>query len=238
MWFRRSPRQSSRAGATACTAAKDSLVSDAPWAAGYRATPRRFLASGLAVAAAYVAVAVLVPAPPHGRTLYDGLAPQPPYRWVKPPAGRSGDNEQPQAYSTFLPLSATGSVPAEFATDDLQATLTLPANVVEPRAGETRARVTLTPLDPASLAPAPSGRRFDGNAYRLDAVYEASGAPVKLAGPITVVLRYAQHATTILRLDRVEDKPAWARLPTTVFTGSQEDLARSDRLGVFVASNP
>lgn len=193
---------------------------------------------GLILAAAYVAVVALMPPPPHGRMLYDGLTPQPPYRWVRPPAGQSGSNDQPQPYSTFLPLTASGSVPAELATDDLQATLTLPANVVEPRSGETRARVTLTPLDPAGLAPAPSGRRFDGNAYRLDAVYDASGAAVKLAGPITVVLRYAAHATTILRLDLVDGKPAWVKLPTTVFTGSQEDLAHSNRLGVFVASNP
>jgi hypothetical protein len=198
---------------------------------------REFLA-GFVVCAAYLAAAAFVPQAPHGRLLFDGLTPQPPYRWVRPPAGRAGDNEAPQPYATVLPLTARGSAPAEFATDDLQATLTLPANVVEPRAGETKARVTLTPLDPAALAPAPSGRHFDGNAYRLDAVYDGSGAPVKLTGAITVVLRYAVHAATILRLDRVDDKPAWVRLPTTVFNGSQEDLAHSERLGVFVASNP
>jgi len=218
-------------------APKARLVGAAIPAAG-RTIQRRLFAPGLAAAAAYVAVAVLWPSAPHGRMLYDGLTPQPPYRWVRPPAGRAGDNEQPQPYATFVPLTGAGSAPAEFATDDLQATLTLPANVVAPRAGETKARVTLTPLDPTALAPPPSGRRFDGNAYRLDVVYDASGAPVKLAGPVTVVLRYAVHATTILRLDSVDNKPAWVRVPTTVFTGSQEDLAHSDRLGVFVASNP
>lgn len=30
----------------------------------------------------------------------------------------------------------------------------------------------------------------------------------------------------------------WTRLATTVFTGSQENLAHSDRLGVFAASSP
>lgn len=199
---------------------------------------RRFLVPGIVLTAAYLAVAVLSPPPPHGRVLYDGLTPQPPYRWVRPPAGQQGDSERPAPYAAFLPLPATGSVPAEFATDDLQATLTLPANVVEPRAGETRARVTLTPLDPETLAPPPSGRRFDGNAYHMEAVYDASGAPVKLTGPVTVVLRYAVHATTILRFEKAGDRPAWVRLPTAVYTGSQEDLAHSDALGVFVASNP
>jgi hypothetical protein len=199
---------------------------------------RRLFVPGLVLSAVYLAAAALVPHPPHGRVLMDGLVPQPPYRWVHPPGGRAGDNEPPEAYATALPLSANGSAAAEFATDDLQATLTLPANVVAPHAGETKARVTLTPLDPATLAPAPSGRRFDGNAYRLDVVYDASGTPAQLTGPITVVLRYAVHATTILRLDSANDKPAWVRLPTTVYTGSQEDLAHSDRLGAFVASNP
>ncbi len=186
----------------------------------------------------YLAAAAVTPSAPHGRLLYDGLMPQPPYRWVHPPASRQGDNEQPKPYTTFLPLQAGGSVPAEFATDDLQATLTLPANVVAPRGGETRARVTLTPLDPDTLAPPPSGRRFDGNAYRMDVVYDASGAPVVLREPITVVLRYAVHAATILRLDRTGGKAGWTRLPTTVYTGSQEDLAHSDALGVFVPSSP
>jgi hypothetical protein len=206
---------------------------------GPRRTPwSRALLAGLAVIAAYLSAVAVSPSAPHGRTLYDGLVPQPPYRWVRPPSGRQGDNEQPKPYTTFLPLQTGGSVPAEFATDDLQATLTLPANAVEPRPGETKARVTLTPLDPDTLAPPPSGRRFDGNAYRIEAVYDASGAPVLLRGPVTVVLRYAAHATTILRLEKTNGKAAWVRLATTVYTGSQEDLAHSNTLGVFVTSNP
>lgn len=144
----------------------------------------RMLLPGLAVIAAYLAAVAVTPPAPHGRTLHDGLLPQPPYRWVHPPGGRAGDNEPPKPYTTFLPFLAGGSVPAEFATDDLQATL--PAGVVEPRSGEARARVTLTPLDPETLAPPPSGRRFDGTAYRMSVVYDASGAPVALRGPVTV----------------------------------------------------
>jgi hypothetical protein len=200
--------------------------------------PYPILLPGIVVIAAYLAAVAVMPPAPHARVLYDGLVPQPPYRWVRPPSGRQGDNERPQPYATVLPLRAGGSVPAEFATDDLQATITFPADVVEPRAGETKARVTLTPLDPETLGPPPSGRRFDGNAYRIEAVYEASGAPVKLRGPVTVVLRYAAHATTILRHEKTGDRAAWVRLPTTVYTGSQEDLAHSDTLGVFVASSP
>src|SRR5579864_109296 len=127
----------------------------------HRTSWRRELLAGIAVIAAYLSAVAVTPTAPHGRALYDGLMPQPPYRWVRPPAGRAGDNEQPQPYATFVPLTGAGSAPAEFATDDLQATLTLPANVVAPRAGETKARVTLTPLDPTALAPPPSGRRSE-----------------------------------------------------------------------------
>ncbi len=87
-------------------------------------------------------------------------------------------------------------------------------------------------------APSPPGRRFDSNAYRVDAIYAASGTSVTLRGPITVVLRYTVHATTILKLRRTQDAVTWERLRTTVFTGSQQDLAQSDSLGTFVASGP
>jgi hypothetical protein len=237
MWFRRRPHHSSRTQRERRRVADNRHIM-ASAHGGRRMRRISLLRAGVAVAVLYLAVAALVPQPPHGRVLFDGLTPQPPYRWVRPPAGRAGDNEPPRPYATVLPLTPAGSVPAEFATDDLQATLTLPASVVAPRAGETKARVTLTPLDPAALAPPPDGRHFDGNAYRLEAVYDSSGAPVHLTGPITVVLRYAVHAATILRLDRADDKPAWVKVPTTVFTGSQEDLAHSDRLGTFVTSNP
>jgi hypothetical protein len=195
-------------------------------------------AAGLAAALLYLAAAAWMPPAPHARVLYDGLVPAPPYRWVRPPAGYRGDNEPPKPYSAVLTLRPSGSPPAEFTTDDLQATITLPDNAIELRAGETQVRVTLTPLDPAPLAPPPAGRRFDGNAYRIEAVYASSGAAAALHMPVTIVLRYAVHATTILRLDHAAGAAAWSRLPTTVFTGSQEDLAHSDTLGVFVTSTP
>ncbi|HEV2357367.1 MAG TPA: hypothetical protein VGZ23_07135 [bacterium] len=122
------------------------------------------LLAGLALAVAYVVSATVAPHPPHGRIVFDRLVPQPPYRWVRPPAGRQSDNDAPQPYTGQVPLGAGGSVAAEFSTDDLQATVTLPAGVIGTR--------------------------------------------------------------------------TWTRLATTVFTGSQENLAHSDRLGVFAASSP
>jgi hypothetical protein len=122
---------------------------------------------------------------------------------------------------------------AEISTDDEQALVTFPQGAIVPRPGETSAKVALTPLDPNTLAPPPRGLRYDGNAYRIDALYTASGAAVDLAGPVTVVLRYPVHATALLRYA----DGAWTALPRQqVFTGSQQILAASDRLGTFVAA--
>ena len=76
------------------------------------------------------------------------------------------------------------------------------------------------------------GARFDGNAYRIEAIYATSAAPAALAGPVTVVLRYPVHATLILRFV----DPGWKALPTTRFDGTQQVLANSDGLGIFVAA--
>jgi hypothetical protein len=59
--------------------------------------------------------------------------------------------------------------------------------------------VKITPLDPSTIALPPQGMRVDGNAYRIEAVYSVSKAPVVLSKPATVVLRYPVHATDLLR---------------------------------------
>jgi hypothetical protein len=126
-----------------------------------------------------------------------------------------------------------GSAAAEVATDDDQALVTLPAGVIAPRTGESAVKVTITALDPATVAPAPKGQPYDGNAYRIDATYAGSGAPIVLAAPATVVLRYAIHATRMLRY---QDR-GWVTLSVTRYDGSQQVLSSTDRLGIFVAAS-
>jgi hypothetical protein len=191
----------------------------------------RRVAWGVTAALIYIGVVAAVwPVPM--RLLYDGLAPLPPYRWVHPPADRARDNQLPQPGTGTITFGPSGSRPAEVTTDDDQALVTFPGAVIAPRVGESTIKVTITPLDPATVAPAPDGQRFDGNAYRIEAIYVASALPVVLAGPVTVVLRYPVHATLILRFT----DPRWKGLPTNRFDGSQQVLANSDALGIFVAA--
>jgi hypothetical protein len=181
-------------------------------------------AAGLYLAAA-MASAWLPPV----RLLYDGLTPLPPYQWVHSPGNQATDTKPPRAQTATLELGPQGSKAAEVSTDDEQAIMTFPEGSVAPQSGEFSVTVTITPLDAGPVAPAPNGRRFDGNAYRFEAVYAASGRPAVLAQPVTVVLRYAVHATTVLRFDG----GAWAALKSTAFPGSQQLVANSDRLGIF-----
>ncbi len=188
---------------------------------------------GLAVVAFYIAIAVMSwPFPV--RLLYDGLVPLPPYRWVHPPADRAKDNESALSGSGTLGLGPQGSHAGEISTGDDQALVTFPEAAVAPRPGESSVKVTVVPLDPATVGPTPEGGHFDGNAYRVDASYAPSGAPVVLAAPVTVVLRYAVHATQMLRFRNSEG----VALQTIRFDGSQQVLATSDRLGIFVPAGP
>ena len=195
-----------------------------------RAPGRWWLAGGVVTAALYLGtIASAWPFPL--RLLYDGLVPLPPYRWVHPPANRARDN-QPALPGGGTVALGPPSQAAEVSTDDDQALVTLAQGVIAPRSGESSVKVTIVPLDPVTVAPAPNGRRFDGNAYRIEARYGASGEPAVLTASATVVLRYPVHATAMLRWA----DPVWTPLRIQVFTGSQQALANTDRLGVFVAA--
>ncbi len=194
--------------------------------------PIPMLLWGTAAAACYLGL-VLAAGPPPARLLYDGFVPLPPYRWVHPPPGRAGDNQPPKPAVEKIPIGPQGTRAAEVATEDDQIFVTFPEGVVAPRPGETFVQVTITPLDPATIAPAPAGRPFDGNAYRIEASYGGTAAvPAVFVAPLTVVLRYATHATHALR----NQDRGWVSLHSTRFEGSQEVLANTDRLGVFVAA--
>jgi len=192
----------------------------------------RTLAWGAAAAAVYVA-AVLLSWPAPVRLLYDGLVPLPPYHWEHPPAALAHDNQPPDSAEAVLGFGPQGSPAVEVTTDDGQAIATFPAGAIAPRTDGSPVRVTVVPMDPASLPAAPPGSRFDGNAYRIDARYVDSNTAAPLLRPVTVVLRYPVHARRMLRRDA-----QWTVLPTTVFTASQQLLAATDRLGDFGTAAP
>lgn len=189
---------------------------------------------GLAAVACYLASVWVIVRPVPVRILYEGMAPIAPYRWVKPPTNLAASNEPPKPWTGSIAFRANASEPSSFATGDGQMIAVFRQGAVAPRDGETAVRVTLTPLDAESLAPAPAGSRYDGNAYRIDAVYGGSGVPAALRLPMTVVLRYARHSESLLRLD----EPTWTPLSATAVPESMQIFAMTDRLGVFVAAGP
>lgn len=169
------------------------------------------------------------------RLLYEGMAPLPPYRWVRPPTNLANTNELPRPWSDAIPFRGSASQSNSLATGDLQIIAVFRQNALSPHPGESEVRVTLTPLDPMTVGPPPAGLQFDGNAYRVDAVYAGSRERAALREPITVVLRYPRHAEQILR----SDNGTWMMtLPASLVPESMQILTSTDRLGVFVAVGP
>ncbi|HEX2711557.1 MAG TPA: hypothetical protein VHM88_04945, partial [Candidatus Acidoferrales bacterium] len=191
---------------------------------GTKRAERRPTAWGAAAAILYLIIAVAssrwagLPA----RILYDGFAPLTPYRWVHPQPELARDNQPPEPGTGDVPFGPEGLSPLSVTTGDGQAAAIFSEKTVAPRAGQTALRITLVPLDPAAVAAAPTGLRFDSNAYRIDASYVPSGGPVTLRARATVVLRYATVAAGIVHLSGT----AWTALETKRYDAPQ--LATAD----------
>lgn len=196
--------------------------------------PRSRAVWGLLAALFYITAALWTGRALPVRVFYDGFVPPPPYRWVRPPASLAAENRLPQAGAGTITLTEGESEYASVATGDGQAIVVFGLGALAPSPRESAVRITLAPLDPATINPAPAGLRFDGNAYRIDGTYARSQRPVTLRKPATLVLRYPSTGTQILRLT----ESTWTALRSTTFHMSLQTLADSDRLGVFIAAAP
>jgi hypothetical protein len=190
---------------------------------------------GVAIAAAYVAVAVLIPGAT-SRPLFDVGGPQP-YHWVNPPPEFAPTNQAPGAGQQSIALHAGGSDAATASTADAQASLILMEGTFAPRAGETSVVVKIDPLDPATVGvKPPSGQRFDGNAYKIAATYKKSGADAAMRKPATIVLQFPLVATHLLRLDG--EGTTWTDLKADPVAVQLQIFSNTDRVGTFVATGP
>lgn len=173
-----------------------------------------------------------------GRGLYDGIVPLPPYHWAHPPRELARDNQLPEPGASTLDLDASGKSPGSAATGDGQCTVIFNDGSVAAGGADTVLAVTITPLDPAAIAPPPSGRRFDGNACRFRAVYGRDGPLARFVRPVTVVLRYASYGTEIVQTGGT-GQHAWVPIPTTRYAGHLHLLvANTSALGVFAPVAP
>lgn len=167
---------------------------------------------GLVFVAVYAVVAVTSLGGGHrGRPLFDGFAPPPPYRWVNPPKAFASGNEAPKPSTIEVPLGPTGSAVASGSSSDGQVILTFPAGAFAAHPPDNKVIVTVTPLDPGTLGPPPTGVNADGNAYRLEFAYDVTKqAPPMLAKAADSFLVVPQPAQTLLFSS---DAKTWDALP-------------------------
>jgi hypothetical protein len=155
---------------------------------------------GAAVIVLYVVVATatISLAHRHVRPLFEGTGPSAPYRWVKPPAAFAIGNVVPQPSTTDVPLDPSGSKAIGVTTEDGQLVLNLPVGAMAANGADTGVRVALTPLDPATMPPVPSGLVADGNAYRVQLAYQPSGSPAAIRVAGNIILTVPTAGTTLL----------------------------------------
>src|SRR5437660_1480006 len=125
-----------------------------------------------------------------GIPVFDGLAPPPAYRWVRPPSELRAGNRAPASVSASVPLTESGSAAAVVSTPDDQVQVTIPAGAFPPAAGQNALRVDIQPLDPAQVPPPPapaagSGRQEGQATGRL---IVAPMAPPSAVVPATLKL--------------------------------------------------
>jgi hypothetical protein len=203
---------------------------------------RRRVVGAVAVALAYVSLAAFSAwlSPLARRPVLDGLAPVAPYRWVNPPP-ELADANQPPAEGTFdVRLGGAGSEPGVFITTDNQVTIVVDGGTFAPRGDDRTVRLTVTPLDPATLGPVPDGLTAFGNALELGASYEPSGRPIRQVDePIRFIAVYPTtqtlHATTH-ELLRSDDGRVWTALRSQDAPGIQQVEAPVDRPGYLVVA--
>jgi hypothetical protein len=176
---------------------------------------RIVVATGIVVLGLYAALAMVSGnlSPLARGPLLDGIGPPQPYRWVNPPPDLAAANLPPSSGSFHVPLDPNGSRAEVFVTSDNQVTVIVPQGSFDPKPGQIEVTLSVTPLDPATLPSPGTKLTIFGNAYRLKAVYQPSGATAPLALPLDVVLLYPVTTNLHASLHQLyvsPDKQTWA----------------------------
>ena len=167
--------------------------------------------------------------------LLDDSAPLQPYRWVNPPPELAPTNVAPSSATADLPLGPKGNQTLNLVTSDSQMILVLSAGVIPSHGADTKARVDITPIDPATLSPIDHGLSAFGNAYRVTGTYLPSKTAVtKLKGTLDVVLVYPVTASLYAHQHQIVFSPTgkgWTSLKSTDLFSMQQVEAQPPGMG-------
>jgi len=157
-------------------------------------------------AALAFAVQVLAPV---GVPLYDGVAVEEPYRYIRPMGGQAGS---PTSFSATIEVvdGTSPQIAAVTAEVPAQAQLILSPGALVLPSGTTSLNVSVTPIEPP---PAARGGEIAGNVYRFSVTDQLGRAlALKPCNACAVVLR-APENTGSARLQRYADG-AWSDVET------------------------
>jgi hypothetical protein len=189
---------------------------------------------GAAVLGAYlvVAAATLGLSGHHLLPLFEGVGPPMPYQWVNPPAVFASGNVKPQAATTDVSLKGGASAQASAYTTDAQCVVNLNAGAFPSHGNDSSVKVTITPLDAATLGAVPPGVVADGNAYRVLFAYQPSNAPAtNLAVPGSIALIAPNPGHVLLYSP---DGQTWTTLNSTVVANTSSVFATMDKGGFYL----
>ncbi|HEX9694772.1 MAG TPA: hypothetical protein VGB64_00495 [Actinomycetota bacterium] len=209
---------------------------------------RRFVPlTAAAVVAAYLAFAsISFDAGLPIRPVYDGVAPPQPYQWVQPPAGQADGNVKPGPATGRIGLDASGVKNGTIATPDGQFVITIQEGSIASKAGQNSVKIDVTPLDGNAIGEPPDGLSYDGNAYRVTAVYLPSNEPATIDADTcpaeqqpkqcaTLVVRYAFGSTGLYR----RTGASWTAMEgAQAIPSSLQIFGDSPELGTFVPAGP
>jgi hypothetical protein len=202
---------------------------------------------GAAVVAAYLASAVvsghLSPLARH--PLLDGFSTPQAYRWVNPPPDQAGTNQQPGTAEKTLSFANEGAS-GFVSTADRQALVIVGKGTfrVPGVKGQAGVRLTIAPLDPATLGALPTPMQPSGNAYRIRAAFQPSGREItSFTAPVTLTLLYPAVASAGLTPPAhtilwSKDGRAWTKLVTQDSHQGLQAEALIEAPGYVVVATP
>lgn len=216
----------------------------------FRPPAARLVRAGLgaAVVLAYLVSALLSArlSPLARHPLLDGTGTLQPYRWVSPPPAQASSNQQPSSVTKTVDLAQAGGSGYVFTPDGQAAVImgnrtfrALPA-----AQGQTGVVMKIQPLDPATLGALPPGKQASGNAYRVTATFQPSGASIDQFGAlVTVTLIYPPVASAgVTPPPRTimwsKDGRTWQPIATQDSHAGLQAAASTRHIGYFVVATP